>query len=128
MELILRISLLLSGIINFLPSILAFIPSKFSKSYGIEIENRNIELLLRHRAVLFFIIGGLMIYSSIMKKYYEIAVTVGFISMISFIILYFLMNKSINPELKKVMIIDLFATIILIIGSVTYFIFPNNQM
>lgn len=39
-----------------------------------------------------FIVGGILIYSAISKKFYSISVTIGLISMISFIILYFLIN------------------------------------
>ena len=119
MEMIFRITLLIAGGINILPAILAFLPEKISKSYGIEVPNVNFELLLRHRAVLFAIVGGLMIYSAISKKYYSISVTVGLVSMISFIMLYFLIN-GVNPELKKVMKIDLVATIVLIVGFMLY--------
>tara|TARA_R110001583_G_C5362111_1_gene381690 strand:+ start:71 stop:442 length:372 start_codon:yes stop_codon:yes gene_type:complete len=119
METIFRISLFIAGGINILPSILVFLPEKISKSYGIEIPNVDFELLLRHRAVLFGIVGGLMIYSAILKKYYSISVTVGLISMISFIILYFLMN-GINAELEKVMKIDLVAVVILLVVFLLY--------
>ena len=123
MELIFRVSLLISGIINLLPSMLAFLPNKFSQSYGIAIEDGNLELLLRHRAFLFFIIGGLMIYSSVMKKNYEISTISGLISMISFIVLFFLTEKPINSKLKKVMVIDSIASAILSLSSLFYF-FP----
>ena len=117
-ETIFRITLFLAGIINLIPSLLAFLPDNFSKSYGIEISNGNYELLLRHRAILFGIIGGLIIYSTIVKKYYKIATTVGLISMGSFILLFVLIEKDINLELKKVMIFDIVATVILCIGTV----------
>jgi hypothetical protein len=120
MESIFRITLFIAGLINLLPSLLAFLPEKIAKSYGIDIPNSNYELLLRHRAVLFGIIGGLMIYSAIAKKHYEIATTAGLISMTSFIILYFLIDKGINSELKKVMIIDVVATAILCIGLILF--------
>ena len=97
---------------------MAFLPDNISKSYGIEIPNGNYELLLRHRAILFGIIGGLIIYSAIVKKYYKIATTVGLISMGSFILLFVLIDKDINLELKKVMIFDIVATVILCIGTV----------
>ena len=54
-----------------------------------------------------------MIYSAILKKYYEIATTVGLISMGSFIILFILIDKDFNSELKKVMMVDIVATVIL---------------
>jgi hypothetical protein len=122
MELIYRITLFVAGLINLLPSMLAFLPDKISKSYGIEIPNANYELLLRHRAILFGIIGGLMIFSSIVKKYYEIATIAGLISMTSFILLYFLIDRGISSELKKVMVIDILASLILLIGLVIFLI------
>jgi hypothetical protein len=122
MEVIFRISLFIAGIINILPSLLAFLPDKISKSYGIEIPNGNYELLLRHRAILFGIIGGLMIYSAIAKKYYEVATIVGLISMVSFILLFFLIGKEMNAELRKVMIIDVVATVVLCLGAILLFL------
>ncbi|MDX1960043.1 MAG: hypothetical protein SFU98_15860 [Leptospiraceae bacterium] len=126
MELVFRITLFLSGIINILPSLLAFLPERISKSYGIEIPNSNYELLLRHRAVLFGIVGGLMIYSSIFKEYYEISTIIGLISMISFIILYFLIGKGINSELKKVMVADVIATVILLLGMIAFWLVAQS--
>jgi len=120
MELVFRICLFIAGIINVLPSILAFLPNKISASYGIEIPDSNHELLLRHRAILFGIIGGLMIYSAISKKHYSMAVLIGLISMVSFIILSKLTNGAINSELHKVMKIDIIGIIILLIGFGLY--------
>ena len=116
MELVFRICLFVAGIINIVPSVLAFIPSKITKSYGIEIPDSNYELLLRHRAVLFGIIGGIMIYAAITKKNYSLAVLIGSVSMISFLVLYMLANGEINPELYRIMRIDVIGLIILWIG------------
>ncbi len=118
MDLIFRITLFIAGVINLLPSVLAFLPDKISKFYGIEMPNQNYELLLRHRAILFGIIGGLMIYSAIAKKYYEVSTVIGLVSMVSFIILFFLIGKDINSELKRVMTIDVVGTVILCIGFI----------
>lgn len=120
MEFIFRISLFIAGIINFIPSILAFIPEKISNSYGVDVSNANYELLLRHRAVLLGLVGGLLIYSAITKKNYNLSVVIGLISMVSFLILYKLINGEINPELNKVMKMDVLAIVILVIGFVLY--------
>jgi len=120
MELIFRICLFIAGIINTIPTFLAFLPDKISTSYGIEIPDSNLELLLMHRAVLFGIIGGIMIYSAISKRNYNLAVCIGLISMISFIILLKLSNGEINPELVKVMWMDIIGIIILLIGFAQY--------
>lgn len=120
MELIFRITLFIAAVINLLPSVLAFLPDKISKSYGIEIPNENFELLLRHRAILFGIIGGLMIYSAVAKKHYEVSTVIGLISMVSFIVLFFLIGKDINSELKKVMTVDIVGTVLLCIGFILF--------
>ena len=120
METIFRICLFIAGAINFLPSLLAFLPNKISQSYGIDIPDANYELLLRHRAVLFGIIGGLMIYSALSKKYYDLSFIIGLISMVSFLILFKLANGPINPELVKVMRIDMAGIVILLLGYGLY--------
>lgn len=120
MELIFRITLFIAAVINLLPSVLAFLPDKISKSYGIEIPNENFELLLRHRAILFGIIGGLMIYSAVAKKHYEVSTVIGLISMVSFIVLFFLIGKDINSALKKVMTVDIVGTVLLCIGFILF--------
>jgi hypothetical protein len=121
MELVFRISLFLAGIINFIPSSLAFFSNKISTSYGIDVANGNLELLLRHRAVLFGIVGGLMLYSALTRRYYELSVVLGSVSMLSFVILYFSIGD-INSELKKVMLFDVAAIVILAIGCFCHYI------
>ena len=120
MELVFRIILFISGIVNILPFFLTFLPEKISKSYGIQVLDMNYELLLRHRAVLFGIIGGILIFSSLTKKYYDLSTMVGLVSMVSFIILYFLIGN-INMELKKIMLIDVVASLTLFVGALLYF-------
>ncbi|OWY20059.1 phosphopantetheine adenylyltransferase [Sphingobacteriales bacterium UPWRP_1] len=127
MELIYRVILFAAGIINLLPAVLAFFPGKIPNSYGIELPDANYELLLRHRAVLFGIIGGLMMFSAVTKKFYEIATVFGLISMTSFILLYFLIGKDINSELRKVMLIDMIAAAILLIGCIAFLLTSNSN-
>jgi hypothetical protein len=61
-----------------------------------------------------------MIYSALVKKHYELSTIAGLVSMTSFIILYFIIGKDINQELKKVMMIDVVATVILCIGFILF--------
>ena len=119
-ESIFRVCLFVAGVINFIPSFLAFIPSKISSSYGVEVSTANYELLLRHRAVMLGIIGGFMIYAAISKKQYSDAIVLGMISMVSFVIFYVMMKGEINPQLTKVMKMDVLAIVVLLIGLVVY--------
>ena len=120
MEIFFRITLLTAGIINAIPVLLAFLPSKITESYGISLPDANYELLLRHRALLFGIIGGLMIYSAISKKYYDLATLVGMVSMVSFVLLYLMVDGEVNAALTKVMQIDTVCLILLLISFLFY--------
>lgn len=116
METIYRICLGLAGIINAIPFLIAFMPGKIMGSYGIAVSDANLELLLRHRAVLFGIVGVLMIFSAVSKKYFDLAFIIGMVSMVSFVILFKMIPGEINIELTKVMKIDLGAIVILLVG------------
>lgn len=116
--------LFIAGVINFIPSALAVVPGKISIAYGIQIPDSNYELLLRHRAILFGIVGGMMIYSALTKKYYSVSVVMGLVSMISFLILSQLISGDINPELQKVKTIDIIGIVILLLG---YFAFKFKK-
>jgi hypothetical protein len=120
MEIVFRIALFLSGVINFIPFSLAFLPKKINASYGINVSEGNLELLLRHRAVLFGIVGGLMIFSAVSKRYYDLSVIIGFTSMVSFVLLYYGIGN-INAELKKVMMFDVAAIVVLAIGCFCHY-------
>ena len=119
-EIVFRICLFVSGAINFVPVLLAFLPDRINQIYGLEILDANYELLLRHRGILFGILGGLMIFSAISKKYYTLSVLVGLISMISFLILFKLVDGDMNAELEKVMRIDIVGIVILLFGNGIY--------
>jgi hypothetical protein len=120
MELALRIALFLTSIVNILPVLGAFLPSKMKDAYGIDVPDANFELLLRHRAVLFGIVGGFMLYAAITKNYLSLASIIGLISMISFIMLYFTIGGQINESLTKVMKIDVVAAIVLLIAYLAH--------
>lgn len=120
MEIIFRIILGLVGIVNFIPSLAAFLPAKIKTGYGIEIPDVNYELLLRHRAMMLGIIGGLMIYAALTKKNYDLATLLGLISMVSFVAFFFMGNGVINAEISKVMKIDAVAIVFLVIGYLFY--------
>ena len=120
MELTFRIILFATGIVNFIPALIAFFPTKIKNAYGVAILESDSELLLRHRAILFGIIGGFMLFSALTQKYYVPATVGGLISMSSYIVLFYAVSGTINPELTKVLKIDIVACLLLVIGFAAY--------
>lgn len=120
MESVFRVCLFITGIINILPSIIAFLPQKVESAYGVALPDANYELLIRHRAVLFGIIGGIMIWSALSKKSYDLSFIIGMISMTSFILIYKVVAQPVQVELLKVVKIDIIGIFILLIGYLLY--------
>jgi hypothetical protein len=121
METVLRIVLLLAGLLNLLPGALVFLPGKISTSYGVAVPNVNYELLLRHRAALFIVVGTLLVFAAVTRRHYGTAVAAGLFSMVSFVALYFLAGAGVNAELKRVMQLDVAAALLLAVAAVLYF-------
>jgi hypothetical protein len=121
MEIFFRVILFLTGIVNLLPALLAFMPQRMEQTYGIQLPDGNYALLMRHRAVLFGIVGGLMLFSAISRQHYSLACIVGLVSMVSFIVLYYLIGPNqIHIALKKIMWTDVIASVVLIIAWVLH--------
>ncbi len=105
----------LVGIVNFLPIIGLLGASRLQSLYDVQLTDPNLILLMRHRAILFGIIGGYIIWSAFNPELRLSATVIGLVSMVSFIIL-ILGEPSHNPQLRQIFIIDIVATIILVIA------------
>lgn len=106
---------LIAGLINFVPLAGVMGNTLLESAYGIEVASADLSLLLRHRAVLFGIVGGLLLVSAFKPALRVTAGVCGMISMTSFILLYFLAGP-INPELAGVMRADLAGIAALALG------------
>jgi len=100
------ILIFLAGVINAAPIIGVLSRKKLEKAYGIVIQLSEIEILLRHRAILFGIIGGFMMLSAFYKPLQTSAIIMGFISMVSFIILAMSIG-GFNRDIKSVIAFDI---------------------
>lgn len=108
------------GLINFAPILGALSNEHLAKLYLVDNLNPDVALLLRHRALLFGIVGAFIVYSAFQPHLRPYATIAGLVSMVSFVILVFALNTS-NPSLIKVAWIDVGAIIILVVGSLLHF-------
>jgi hypothetical protein len=76
---------LVAAAINLAPVLGAFSPERMTTLYGVELADPNLEILMRHRAVLFGIVGGLMVVAAFHPPLRALGYAVGFTSMLSFL-------------------------------------------
>ncbi len=111
-ELAISVILVLVGLINFGPVAGVFSSQTLSKAYGIDEPTGDLALLLRHRAALFGIVGGLIIVAAFVEPLQVAAVIMGYLSMLSFVAL----AASVGPvgaKLTRVRNIDVAAIVLL---------------
>lgn len=82
--------IVLAGIINFLPVFGVLSAARLEGLYGVDIADPTLAILLRHRAVLFGVIGGFMIFAAFRQRFHLPAIIAGSIAMLSFLWLYYL--------------------------------------
>lgn len=106
---------LIAGLINFAPLAGVLGDPMISAAYGVDVSSPEISLLLRHRAVLFGIVGGLLLVAAFRPALRATATTCGLASMVSFAVLYAFIQPSAN-ELAGVFRIDLVGIGVLLAG------------
>lgn len=115
MNYVIAVLFLIPGLINFIPIIGSVSSDQLSRLYQIENISTDVELLLRHRAFLFGIVGLLIMVSAFQPVIRTHATLAGLVSMVSFIVLVMMLNIS-NPSLVRIAWIDVFAIVCLSAG------------
>ena len=105
--------ILLTGLVNLLPVSGVLSANRLLALYGLALEDPNLLILMRHRAILFGIIGGLLVASAFHSPLRPVGLAVGLISMLSFVLIAWLVG-SYNSELRRVVMVDLVASFALL--------------
>ena len=72
---------------------------------------------MRHRAVLFGIVGSIIIASALHVPLRPIGITVGLVSMLSFVAVALVVGGY-NAELQRVVLVDVVASVVLVAAAV----------
>lgn len=113
--------LLIVGVINFLPLIGIISTEQLGKLYSISVNDDNLAILMRHRALLFGLIGGFIIFAAFKPHFQIVAFVMGFTSMLGFILIAS-QASTYNNALKKVITIDWVALGLLTVALILYII------
>ncbi len=115
--------MLIIGIIHLLPLSGVISSSRLESLYGVSIQDNNLEILMRHRAVLFGILGSFFVYAAFKPSVQPLAFVAAFLSIASF----FWLSASVgefNASIRKVVIADVVAALSLV-GAVALHYFKD---
>jgi len=119
-------SLIVVGVIHLIPLSGVLGVGRLNSLYGVSITGPDLSILMRHRAVLFGLLGLFCIYAAIKPPLRFIALTAGAVSVGSFLYLAYL-TGGYNEELRRVFVADLVAAVFLAIGFAGYFISKSGN-
>ncbi len=108
--------LLVVGVIHLLPVTGVLGAERLAALYGMEMTDSNLEILLRHRAVLFGLLGGFLIYAAFVPPAQPPAIVAGLASVVSFLWLARPVSE-INEALTRVVIADWLALACLLVAA-----------
>lgn len=106
--------LIIAGLINFFPVLGVFSTTVLSNAYGIPEPQGNLAILLQHRALLFGILGAIIIASVFKKHLQTTAVLAGLVSTIGFIGIA-VMAGSYGDKIQSVIVADVVAVVLLVL-------------
>src|SRR5262245_21148985 len=98
--------LVVVGVIHLLPLVGALGSDRLTSLYGLSFTEPNIEILMRHRAVLFGSLGAFILFAAFEPAYQVVAYMAGLASVVSFLYL----ARSVggyNEQLRRVFMADI---------------------
>ena len=113
MRAIVTLLFLVAAAVNLLPVIGALSTSRLEGLYGVVVQDPNLEVLMRHRAVLFAIVAGLLAAAAFHPPLRALAIAAGLLSMLSFVAIAGLVGEY-NPMLRRVVLVDVAASVALV--------------
>lgn len=118
---IVSLTLAIVGVIHLLPLSGALGVDRLAALYGVDIVDPNLALLMRHRAVLFGLLGLFLVLAAWQPRLQPLAFGVGFVSVLSFIALAWA-GGAINASMTRVLAADWVALACLVLGLACYLI------
>lgn len=112
--------LLIVAVIHLLPVTGVLGPERLQSLYGVSFAEPNLEILMRHRAVLFGILGAFFVYAAFTPSVRPIAYIAGFVSLISFMGIAWSVGDY-NDAVRRVFIADVVALVSLVLAVTLHF-------
>lgn len=105
------------ALINLAPIVGALSGAQLQRLYGFPFEGDSLLILMRHRAILLGIVGGLLVASAAQRQWLTLAAPAALVSMVSFIGIVWLQGGA-NAALERILWMDVLGTGMLIAAIV----------
>lgn len=125
MQRLITVLFLIAGLINFAPVAGVLSADTLANAYGIAAPQGDLLILMRHRALLFGIVGGLLIVAAFRRPLQPVAIVAGMVSMIGFIALVLMAGEH-GDKLQRIMLIDIGAVIVLALAAILRYRLPRR--
>lgn len=118
-ERIISILLVVVGLVNIAPVAGLLGPESLERLYGFTGLEGDLLILMRHRALLFGIIGAFILCAAFKRSFQPVAMLMAAVSMLGYMLLVWLADEP-GAKLYRVAVIDLIAGVPLLIAMVLY--------
>lgn len=116
--------LVVVAIIHLLPVPGLLGSERLATLYGLAFDEPNIAILMRHRAVLFGLLGAFLAVAAFRPSWQPVAFAAGFASVVSFLALAWSVGGY-NAQVARVVAADLVAFVCLVVGTVALASIPR---
>ncbi len=100
--------LLVAGVIHLLPLVGLRGSAALGELYGFEVSDPNLLIVMQHRALLFGLLGALLVAAAFVHRLQALAIGAGLISAGGFIVIAFLVGDY-DPAIRRVVVADVVA-------------------
>jgi hypothetical protein len=107
--------LVVVAVIHLLPLSGVLGSERLAALYGLSINEPNLAILMRHRAVLFGLLGLFLLFAAFRPQFQAVALIAGFVSVVSFLWLAWSVGGY-NAQVARVFMADVVALVCLIVG------------
>lgn len=109
------LALLIAGAIHLLPLSGVTGAAALERLYGVAVDSPDLAVLLRHRAVLFGLLGGFLVVAAFRPAWHRAGLLAGLASVLAFLLLAWL-EPGWGEAIRRVVIADLVAVVALLGG------------
>lgn len=124
MRYVVPVALLVVAAIHAAPLLGAISAARLSSAYAVAIDDPTLEILMRHRAVLFGILAAFLVYAAFHPEMHRLGLIAAFVSVVSFLLL----AQSVggyNASLLTVIRVDIVALAFVVAGGVAHVLYPD---